>query len=139
VDGAGNIWVAQKSAGAILEFNPAGFPLNTIQMSAASRPSALYFDAATGQLMAGDEGPDMNIKIYSIQGGPTQVGTFGIQGGYLDTTTGIKGQIGDKRFISPAPTPSQSRQQATICSSDTYTPCPTSTPSISTQAAWTSH
>ncbi len=26
------------------------------------------------------------------------VGTFGVQGGYLDTTTGIKGQVGDKRF-----------------------------------------
>ncbi|RDK00825.1 SMP-30/gluconolaconase/LRE-like region family protein [Paraburkholderia lacunae] len=98
VDGAGNIWVAQKSAGTILEFSTSGAPLNTIQMSAASRPSALYFDAATGQLMIGDEGPDMNIKIYTISGIPSLAGTFGIQGGYLDTTTGIKGQVGDKRF-----------------------------------------
>jgi sugar lactone lactonase YvrE len=62
VDAAGNVWVAQKSAGTIVEFNPAGAPLNTIQMSAASRPSALYFDEASAQLMVGDEGPDMNIK-----------------------------------------------------------------------------
>src|SRR5258706_4805370 len=102
VDGAGNTWVAQKSAGTIVEFNPAGAPLNTIQMSAASRPSALYFDAATAQLMVGDAGPDMNIKIYNILGRPTQVGTFGIQGGYLDTTAGIKGQVGDKRFTRVA-------------------------------------
>ncbi|MFP3569753.1 SMP-30/gluconolaconase/LRE-like region family protein [Paraburkholderia sp. SIMBA_030] len=98
VDGAGNIWVAQKSAGTILEFDPTGRPRNTIQMSTASRPSALYFDATTVQLMAGDEGPDMNIKTYNISGTPCLVSTFGIQGGYLDTTTGIKGQVGAKRF-----------------------------------------
>jgi hypothetical protein len=102
VDGAGNLWVAQKDAGTILEFSPSGAPLNTIQMSAASRPSALYFDATTGQLMVGDEGPDMNIKIYTTLGVPAQVGTFGIQGGYLDTTAGIKGQVGDKRFTRVA-------------------------------------
>ena len=98
LDGSGNIWVAQKSAGTIVEFSPAGAPLNTIQMPAASQPSALYFDASSGQLMVGDEGPDMNIKLYNISGTPTLTGTFGIQGGYLDTTQGIKGQVGDKRF-----------------------------------------
>src|SRR6202790_3036865 len=98
VDSAGNIWVAQKSAGTILEFNPAGAPLNTIQMPVASRPSALYFDSATGYLMIGDEGPDMNIKVYNISSTPFLVSTFGIHGGYLDTTAGIKGQVGDKRF-----------------------------------------
>jgi hypothetical protein len=102
VDGAGDIWVAQKSAGTIVEFNPAGSLLNTIQMSVASRPSALYFDAATGHLMIGDEGPDMNIKIYNISSTPFLVSTFGIQGGYLDTTAGIKGQVGDKRFTRVA-------------------------------------
>jgi hypothetical protein len=102
VDSAGNIWVAQKSAGAIFEFNPAGAPLNTIQMSATSRPSALYFDSATGYLMIGDEGPDMNIKIYNISSTPFLVSTFGIQGGYLDTTAAIKGQVGDKRFTRVA-------------------------------------
>ena len=98
LDGAGNIWVAQKSAGAIVEFTSAGAPLNTIQMPAGSQPSALYYDASSGQLMVGDEGPDMNIKLYNISGTPTLTGTFGIQGGYLDATQGIKGQVGDKRF-----------------------------------------
>ena len=98
LDGAGNLWVAQQSAATIVEFSPAGAPLNTIQMPATSRPSALYFDASSGQLMVGDQGPDMNIKLYNISGTPTLVGTFGIQGGYLDSTTGIKGQVGDKRF-----------------------------------------
>jgi hypothetical protein len=98
LDGAGNIWVAQKSAGTIVEFTPAGAPLNTIQMAAGSQPSALYYDASSGQLMVGDEGPDMNIKLYNISGTPTLAGTFGIQGGYLDATQGVKGQVGDKRF-----------------------------------------
>ncbi|KPD18531.1 SMP-30/gluconolaconase/LRE-like region family protein [Burkholderia sp. ST111] len=98
LDGAGNLWVAQQTAATILEFSPAGAPLNTIQMPATSRPSALYFDASSGQLMVGDQGPDMNIKLYNISGTPTLVGTFGIQGGYLDSTAGIKGQVGDKRF-----------------------------------------
>jgi hypothetical protein len=98
LDSAGNLWVAQQSAGTIVQFSPAGALLNTIQMPAASRPSALYFDAASGQLMVGDQGPDMNIKRYTIAGTPTLAGTFGIQGGYLDTTSGIKGQVGDKRF-----------------------------------------
>lgn len=98
LDSAGNLWVAQQSAATVVEFSPGGALLNTIQMPAASRPSALYFDASSGQLMVGDQGPDMNIKRYTVSGTPTLVGTFGIQGGYLDTTTGVRGQVGDKRF-----------------------------------------
>ncbi|WP_323122897.1 NHL repeat-containing protein [Burkholderia alba] len=98
LDGSGNLWVARKSAGAILAFSPSGAPLNTIQMTPASRPSALYFDAASGQLLVGDQGPDMNVKRYTVSGTPALAGTFGIQGGYLDTTGGVKGQVGDKRF-----------------------------------------
>jgi hypothetical protein len=102
VDGAGDVWVARKSAGAIDEFSPTGALLNTIEMPSGSQPSALYFDATANQLLAGDEGPDMNIKRYSVSGKPALAGTFGIQGGYLDTTTGIKGQVGAKRFTRVA-------------------------------------
>ncbi len=98
LDSAGNLWVARMSAAAIVEYSPAGALLNTIQMPASSRPSALYFDASSGLLMVGDEGPDMNIKMYNVSGAPQLAGTFGVQGGYLDTTTGIRGQVGDKRF-----------------------------------------
>ncbi|SEF01859.1 SMP-30/Gluconolaconase/LRE-like region-containing protein [Burkholderia sp. WP9] len=98
VDGAGNVWVAQKGEGSVVGFSPTGALLNTIQMPGGARPSALYFDASSGQLMVGDEGPDMNIKRYKLLGTPALAGTFGIQGGYLDSTTGIKGQVGDKRF-----------------------------------------
>jgi hypothetical protein len=102
LDGAGNVWVAQKSAGSIVEFSPTGALLNTIQMPSGSQPSALYFDAASGQLMVGDEGPDMNIKRYQLSARPTLAGTFGVQGGYLDTTTGTKGEVGAKRFTRVA-------------------------------------
>jgi hypothetical protein len=40
----------------------------------------------------------MNIKIYDVSGAPYVVGTFGVQGGFLNTVTGIKGQVGDRRF-----------------------------------------
>ncbi|MGU7779370.1 SMP-30/gluconolactonase/LRE family protein [Burkholderia sp. PU8-34] len=102
LDAAGNLWVARKSAGVVVQYSPTGTPMNTIQMASTSRPSALYFDAPAGQLLVGDEGPDMNIKVYNLIGLPLQAGTFGVQGGYLDTTTGIKGQVGDKRFTRVA-------------------------------------
>jgi hypothetical protein len=102
IDGAGDVWVARKSAGAIDEFSPTGALMNTIQMASGAQPSALYFDASAGQLLVGDEGPDMNIKRYTVSGKPTLAGTFGVQGGYLDTTTGIKGQVGAKRFTRVA-------------------------------------
>ncbi|MBU9289942.1 SMP-30/gluconolaconase/LRE-like region family protein [Burkholderia multivorans] len=98
IDAAGNLWVARMSAGVVVQFSPTGTQMSTIQMAAGARPSSLYFDASTGQLMVGDQGPDMNIKIYALIGVPLQISTFGVQGGYLNTTTGIKGQVGDKRF-----------------------------------------
>ncbi|MDF3083726.1 NHL repeat-containing protein [Burkholderia sola] len=103
LDAAGNLWVARKSAGVVAQFSATGAAMNTLQMAAGARPASLYFDASMGRLMVGDEGPDMNIKVYGgLPGMPVQVGTFGVQGGYLDTTTGIKGQVGDKRFTRVA-------------------------------------
>jgi hypothetical protein len=98
VDAAGNIWVAQQSMGAVIEFGPTGERRNTIQLAAKAQPSSLYFDSSSGQLWIGDEGPDMNIKIYDVSSAPYGVGTFGVQGGFLNTVTGIKGQVGDRRF-----------------------------------------
>ncbi|AXL50812.1 SMP-30/gluconolaconase/LRE-like region family protein [Paraburkholderia caffeinilytica] len=98
VDAGGNIWVAQQSMGAVIQFSPTGEHRNTIQLAAKAQPSSLYFDASSGQLWIGDEGPDMNIKIYDVSGAPYAVGTFGVQGGFLNTVTGIKGQVGDRRF-----------------------------------------
>ncbi|MBW8748179.1 MAG: SMP-30/gluconolactonase/LRE family protein, partial [Acidobacteria bacterium] len=99
VDGSGNVWVAQMNEGTIQEFGPSGNVLNTISMGSSARPSALYFDSANNHLMVGDQGPNMNIQIYgNLSSTPTLVGTFGVQGGYLDTTAGVKGQTGSQRF-----------------------------------------
>ena len=99
VDGSGNVWVAQMKQGTIQKFSPSGAVLNTIHMGSGARPSELYYDKAGDQLMVGDQGPNMNIQIYgNLAGTPALVGTFGVKGGYLDTTTGTKGQTGAKRF-----------------------------------------
>ncbi|MFL9920400.1 SMP-30/gluconolactonase/LRE family protein [Paraburkholderia fungorum] len=98
VDAGGNIWVAQQSLGAVIQFGPTGERRKTIQLPAKAQPSSLYFDSSSGQLWIGDEGPDMNIKIYDVSGAPDVVGTFGVQGGFLNTVTGVKGQVGDRRF-----------------------------------------
>lgn len=98
VDAGGNIWVAQQSLGAVIQFSPTGERGNTIPLPAKAQPSSLYFDSSSGQLWIGDEGPDMNIKIYNVSGAPYAAGTFGVQGGFLNTVTGIKGQVGDRRF-----------------------------------------
>ena len=98
VDAGGNIWVAQQSVGTVIQFSPTGERGKTIQLTAKAQPSSLYFDSLTGQLWIGDEGPDMNIKIYDVSSTPYVAGTFGVQGGFLNTVTGIKGQVGDRRF-----------------------------------------
>ena len=82
--------VARMSAGVVAQYSATGTLLNTIQMAAGARPSALYFDASTGSCWWATR--DMNIKLYSLAGLPQQIGTFGVQGGYLDTTSGIKGR-----------------------------------------------
>lgn len=98
-DDAGNVWVARKGENEIVEFSVSGRPMRTLRMPDGSQPSALYWDATSNQLLVGDEGPDLNIKRYTLASGhPQLAGTFGVRGGYLDTTTGIKGQTGDKRF-----------------------------------------
>ena len=43
------------SAGVVAQYSATGTLLNTIQMAAGARPSALYFDASTGQLLVGDQ------------------------------------------------------------------------------------
>ncbi|WP_161596721.1 T9SS type A sorting domain-containing protein [Chitinophaga vietnamensis] len=99
VDSSGNVWVAQPAAGAVLQFDSTGVPGVSIAMGASARPSALYADSARGELLIGDQGPDMNIKIYNnLTGTPVLSSTFGDTGGYLNEVTGIRGQTGPKRF-----------------------------------------
>jgi len=94
----GYVWVAQMSTGKLRRYSNTGTASTVISMSTSSRPSALSVDNFKGQLLVGDQGPDMNIKIYTnLTGTPTLQSTFGVAGGYLQGTT-IKGQAGDKRF-----------------------------------------
>jgi hypothetical protein len=97
IDSNGFVWVAQMISGTLLQFDTLGTAGAVIHMDTASRPSALYVDNQHGQLLVGDQGPDMNIKIYDGQSA-TLITTFGTLGGYLNQTSGIRGQTGDKRF-----------------------------------------
>jgi hypothetical protein len=99
IDSSGYVWVAQMGTGKVRRYSQVGVAGTVIQLDPLSRPSALYADKAKGQLLIGDQGPDMNIKIYSgLTGTPVLQSTFGVLGGYLNTTSGIRGQTGDKRF-----------------------------------------
>lgn len=99
IDAQSNLWVAQMGVGQVKSYSITGIAGPVIQLYPGSRPSALYCDKAAGLLYIGDEGPDQNIKIYNgLAGTPSLQSTFGVAGGYLNTTSGIRGQTGDKRF-----------------------------------------
>jgi hypothetical protein len=99
MDSQSNLWVAQMSTGQVKSYSTTGVAGSVIDMGTNSRPSALYCDKTAGLLYIGDQGPDQNIKIYSnLSATPQLQSTFGVTGGYLESTTGIRGQTGDKRF-----------------------------------------
>lgn len=54
-------------------------------ITSVARPTALVMQGAT--LWVGDDGPDQQIKEFNSSG--IQVGTFGVQGGYLSGTPGV--------------------------------------------------
>lgn len=96
-DRNGNLLIAQETEGALQRFKLSGQSLGTVTLAAGVQPHALYFDPTTQYLWIGDAGPDQQVKIYDTRT-YTQVSTFGIKGGYLDATTGTKGQVGSLRF-----------------------------------------
>jgi len=96
VDSGGFVWVAREEDATIVRFDSTGRPCGEFRMQPGSRPSALYADRRRGQLWVGDQGPDMNIKIWNLKGEPK--GSFGMTGGYLNPAGGLRGQMGDKRF-----------------------------------------
>ncbi|EDY17116.1 hypothetical protein CfE428DRAFT_5298 [Chthoniobacter flavus Ellin428] len=97
-NGGANVWVAQQSSGKICRFSSTGTAGTVIQMASTSRPSSLYIDSQN-RLWVGDQGPDMNIKVYTnLSGTPTLAFTYGDTGGYLNSTTGIMGETGVGRF-----------------------------------------
>ena len=79
----------------VLRFTPDGKPLPPIELGAASRPVALWIDRET-HLLAADNGPDQDIKIFSdLNTTPKLAGTFGEKGGVFKGTPGL---YGPKRF-----------------------------------------
>lgn len=99
IDSSGHLWVAQQNSGNVVSFDTTGVAGPVIALGAGARPSALYADSARGELLIGDQGPDMQIRIYrNLTGTPALSGTFGVQGGYLNQSTALRGTVGDKRF-----------------------------------------
>lgn len=96
-DHNGNLLVAQEAQGAVLQISQTGTILQTLTLPTGEKPHSLFFDASTQYLWIGDAGPDENVKIYDTRTF-TLVSTLGTKGGYLDTTTGTKGQTGSLRF-----------------------------------------
>jgi hypothetical protein len=96
-DRNGNILVAQEAEGTVLQVSQTGTILHTLTLPTGEAPHALYFDPTTQYLWIGDAGPDQNAKIYDTRTWALNR-TFGVKGGYLDTTTGTKGQVGSLRF-----------------------------------------
>jgi len=96
--GGANIWVAEQSTGTLRRYSSTGVAGTVIQMASTSRPSALYISSGA-QLWVGDQGPDMNIKIYgNLNTTPVLSSTYGVTGGYLSSSGGTIGQTGSKRF-----------------------------------------
>ncbi|MDB6019040.1 MAG: hypothetical protein JWR19_3529 [Pedosphaera sp.] len=93
------VWVAQMSTGTLIRYGTNGIAGTIIAMGTNSRPSALYVNPQN-QLWVGDQGPDMNIKIYTnLTATPGLSSTYGVTGGYLSTNDGvIMGTTGAKRF-----------------------------------------
>ena len=104
IDSAGNVWAIQRAGEGqpplILEFNTNGTPeAAEISFAAGVDPVAIAYDG-TNRLLVADDGPDQNIKFYSLPsltGTPTTIAsTLGssLMGG---TGTNI-GRIGPARF-----------------------------------------
>ena len=93
------VWVAQCNSGTLTRYSTNGTAGTVITVGTNSSVSALYINSQN-QLWVGDQGPDMNIKIYTnLASAPGLSGTFGVTGGYLSTNGGaIMGSTGPQRF-----------------------------------------
>lgn len=78
----------------ILRFSPEGKQLSQV-VEAVDLPTGLAFDPQ-GRLLVSDNGPDQQVRIFDVnRDTPTQVGTFGINGGIY---AGVRGKVEPLKF-----------------------------------------
>ncbi len=97
--GDGTVWVAQvadaSKPGNVLHYDSMGnFLHQQINGDKGFDPQALCFDAK-GRLLVADNGPDQNVKIYSLGDLPSLVSTFGTTHGIF---SGTPGEVGPLKF-----------------------------------------
>ena len=109
-DREGNLWVLTQvvsgnpsGSNSLLRFSPSGALLQSHAVP-ATVGYAMHVSCDTSQdrLYVTDNGTDQNIKVLSYDNAntaaPVVLTTIGVKGGYLDTTQGVKGQLGPLRF-----------------------------------------
>jgi len=103
------LWVALPNASAVLQLHAAtGAEQVRLELGALAVPSALLWDAAAQQLLIGDQGPAMRIRIFAASppsGALSEVpgAAIGALGGYLNSDAGaVRGAVGEHRFTRVA-------------------------------------
>jgi hypothetical protein len=91
------LWVADPAGQKVRSFTLAG-ELRDQTVTGVAKPVTLAFDKRN-RLWVGDNGPDMQIKIFEIaDGSPKQVDTFGEQGGVWSGKPGSMGPLRFRKF-----------------------------------------
>lgn len=98
VGGGGSLWAVQGpekpgGPGRVIHISAAGEILPEA-ITAPADPTAVAVDPQ-GRLLVADNGPDQQVKVFSLAGKPRQVATLGVRGGVL---AGVKGRVGPLRF-----------------------------------------
>jgi hypothetical protein len=107
-DGAtARLWVALPNASAVLQLDAAtGAQQARLELGALAVPSALFWDDAAQQLLVGDQGPAMRIRVFAAPtpgGALAEASAIGALGGYLSTEAGaVRGTVGAHRFTRVA-------------------------------------
>ena len=93
VDKRGDLWIVQRGADFPIGFRAATYPaaikcykddgtFTGRQITDVVNPRALAYDAANDELLVGENGPDLNVRIYgNVESKPTLTRTFGEKGG----------------------------------------------------------
>jgi hypothetical protein len=99
IDKNNQVWIGIAGTNQIKGFDAGtGAELKTILLPELSRAGALAVDNS-GNLIVGDQGPDLNVKIYGpLSAEPALLRSFGEVGGYLAGNASDKGRISARRF-----------------------------------------